>query len=156
MRYPGFIVASVLMVAALATTMPAQAQTPAAPITVTIGPWEGPRCFSKISPELKLTGVPPGAAQARVFLTDLFVPTFDHGGGRIGLTVSAAGDAVIPSGAVPNYKGPCPEQDRFNPIHDYEFSVVIQNASGDTIARGKGTALFDPSNEQGRFAGKRK
>ena len=156
MRYASFLAGSLLTIAALATTTLGQAQTPSAQITVSVGPWEGPRCFSKVSPELKLTGIPAGAAQARVFLTDLFVPTFDHGGGRTALAVSAAGEAVVPSGALSNYKGPCSEQDRSNPIHDYEFSVVVQNASGDTIARGKGTALFDPSNEQGRFAGKKK
>ncbi len=132
------------------------ADPPVAAVTVEIGPWAGDRCFSKVSPELKLSGLPNNAAQARVFLTDLYVPSFDHGGGKLALTSSGPGQAVIPAGAVPNYKGPCSQQDRSSPIHDYEFSVVVFDAGGATIGRGKAANLFDPSNEAGRYAAKRK
>ncbi len=124
-------------------------------ISVTIGAWEGERCFSKTSPELRLSSLPAEATHARIIVTDLMVPTFDHGGGRTSISRSAEGEAVIPAGGTPSYRGPCSEQDRSNPVHNYEFRVVIFNARGDVIGRGAATSLFDPNNREGRFAGKK-
>jgi phosphatidylethanolamine-binding protein (PEBP) family uncharacterized protein len=92
-------------------------------------------CASK-SPAFTISNV-PADTQSLVFrMTDLHVPSYNHGGG----TVPYSGSGTIPAGAF-FYKGPCPP----NGTHDYEFTVTAVNAAGDTaLARGKAVRPFPP------------
>ncbi len=94
--------------------------------------WAGSGCaLSSPNPELRLSNVPQGTAFLKVTMTDLDVPTFNHGGG----TVAYDGSGVVPAGALKAYSGPCPPSGS----HTYEFRVVALDAQKEFIL-GKGTA----------------
>lgn len=73
------------------------------------------RCFSKVSPEIKLFDVPEGTTQLRVKMVDRDAPAFRHGGGKIDYN----GESAIAQGALKKWKGPCPPSG----AHTYEFTV---------------------------------
>ena len=73
------------------------------------------RCFSKVSPEIKLFNVPAGTTQLRVKMVDRNAVTYPHGGGKLDYN----GEPSIPQGALKKWKGPCPPSG----THTYEFIV---------------------------------
>lgn len=98
--------------------------------------WSGTESCSSTSPAFQVAGVPAGTAKLVFEMTDLDVPTFNHGGG----TVAYSGQAEIPAGAF-SYTGPCPPSGS----HDYRFDVSALSASGDTVlGRGSATRPFPP------------
>ena len=114
------------------------AQTPAAakaPLDVGFS-WAGTTACSSKPPAFVVKGVPEGTTRLRFRMTDLDVPTYNHGGG----TVSYSGGSEIPAGAF-SYTGPCP------PVgsHDYRFTVQALNADGAVIGEGSATRSFPPS-----------
>lgn len=64
------------------------------------------------NPRFELTDVPPGTEAVVFRMTDLDVPAYDHGGGR----VAVMSDGVIEPGAF-SYKSPCPPRGS----HTYEW-----------------------------------
>ena len=83
------------------------------------------------SPAFIVRGIPAGTASLSFRMTDLDVPSYDHGGG----TVANDGSGKVARGAF-TYVGPCPPSGS----HRYQFAVTALNASGDTIL-GRGTAM---------------
>ena len=73
------------------------------------------RCFSEVSPEIKLHNVPEGTTQLRVKMVDRDAPSFSHGGGKVDYN----GESSVPQGALNKWKGPCPPSG----THTYEFIV---------------------------------
>lgn len=93
-------------------------------------------CSSK-PPAFTVNGVPAGTKTLKFAMTDLNVPSYDHGGG----TVTYSGSADIPAGSF-SYKGPCPPDG----AHDYKFVVTAINAAGDTVlGRGQAVRAFPPN-----------
>ena len=125
------------LVAAAALTACAQTKeaTNLAPLSVAFEWSSADKCATS-SPAFTVSGVPEGTAKLKFKMTDLDVPSYNHGGG----TVAFNGDQ-IPAGAF-TYKGPCPPSGS----HDYQWKVEALNAAGDTIlGRGEATRPFPPT-----------
>jgi phosphatidylethanolamine-binding protein (PEBP) family uncharacterized protein len=80
------------------------------------------------SPSFALTDVPTGTTALQFAMTDLNVPSFHHGGGR----VAYSGQAAVPCGAFSSgFTGPSPPPGQ---IHTYEFSIKALGANGAVLA----------------------
>jgi hypothetical protein len=77
------------------------------------------------SPKILVANVPAGTAYLKVTMTDLDVPSFNHGGG----IVEYKGNGIIEAGALKNYQGPCPPSGS----HTYEFRVSALNGDQSLI-----------------------
>lgn len=64
------------------------------------------------NPAFTLSEVPDGTEWVNFRMTDLDVPTYDHGGGRVAVT----GDGTVTPGAF-SYRSPCPP----GQVHTYEW-----------------------------------
>ena len=97
--------------------------------------WEGVKRCSKISPKIRVAGVPAGTVTLKVKLKDLDVPRWNHGGGSIAYD----GSGIIPAGALKSaYNGPCPPSGS----HRYQFSVKALDNEGVVIGMGKAMRTF--------------
>lgn len=85
-----------------------------------------------VSPELRLSNVPTGAADYEVKLTDLDFPVYPHWS----QTLPATG-AVNAEGAGTSYFGPCPP---FG-THRYRISVVARDAGKQPLAYAEKTVV---------------
>lgn len=92
--------------------------------------WKRSHQCSTTSPALSVSGIPAGTASLAVTMTDLDVPSYDHGGGSVPHAGGAS--AMIAEGALKNYRGPCPPN--FTGFgHDYQFMVRALAADGKTV-----------------------
>lgn len=97
--------------------------------------WQNTKACSIKSPEIIVTNVPPETKIFKVALTDIDVPSWNHGGGKI----DNDGTGVIPAGSLKSgYNGPCPPSGS----HRYEFSVKAVDADGVVIGIGKAERKF--------------
>ena len=87
--------------------------------------WSDKSGCSRVSPQIRVGGIPDETQYLKVKLTDLNVPNYPHGGGE----VSYEGNETIPEGALKSYEGPCPP----GGSHDYEFSVQALNGERNLI-----------------------
>ena len=85
-----------------------------------------------VSPEIRLTGVPPGVSKYDVRMVDLDVPTFNHWNE----TLPAAG-AVIRESAGKAYYGPCPPSG----THRYQIAVTARDGKNQPVAYGEKTVV---------------
>lgn len=84
------------------------------------------------SPEIQLSNVPKGTTEIDFKMVDLWVQSFNHGGGKIKYT----NQKTIPCGAfTPTYTGPSPPPPQ---IHDYELTATAKDKDGKVL----GTAKF--------------
>lgn len=98
--------------------------------------WESKHGCSSISPAFSVSGIPEGTKTLKFWMTDLNVPSYNHGGG----SVEYKGSSNISEGAF-SYTGPCPPSGS----HDYKFDVTALNAAGDTVlGRGEAVREFPP------------
>ena len=80
------------------------------------------------SPRFTLAEVPPGTAALQFHMTDLNVPGFHHGGGR----VAYRGQTAVPCGAFSSgFTGPSPPPGQ---VHTYQFTVKSLGAGGAVLA----------------------
>ncbi len=91
------------------------------------------KCSNK-SPKIKVTNIPKNTVLLKVELTDLDVPSYNHGGGSLKYT----GSGIIPAGALKSYTGPCPPSGS----HRYRFTVKAVNKEGIVIGIGKAVKKF--------------
>lgn len=84
------------------------------------------------NPEFILKGVPAGTTQVDFRLTDLNVPSYNHGGGKVKMT----GSGKVPSGLF-KYKSPCPP----NAVHTYQWTATAK-AGGKTLATATGRRKY--------------
>lgn len=139
-RYSLVLLIVVLTLAVGCTTHPNQVKIPnnAARMVVDFS-WEGVQACSHESPEIRVSNIPDGTSQLLVRLTDVSVPAWNHGGGRL----TYDGSEIIPAGALDiGYNGPCPPDGR----HKYEFSIMAVDAEGVIIGFGKARQSFPPKN----------
>jgi len=125
---------SVFVVLVCFVVVGACATTKVAPNAVTLKieyQWKPGNACSTTSPEIKVTGIPKTTKKLRVKLTDLNVPSYNHGGG----TVEYKGSNVIKAGALDYYKGPCPPSG----THRYSIKVDAIDASGVIVGTGETT-----------------
>lgn len=109
----------------------------AAPIDVEFS-WQGVAPCTAGSPEIRVSNLPAGVAQFQVALTNLSVPEWNQGGGR----VPNDGSGVIPAGSLTiGYNGPCPPTGK---RQTYEFSVMAVDDAGAIIGFGKARQPFPP------------
>jgi phosphatidylethanolamine-binding protein (PEBP) family uncharacterized protein len=73
------------------------------------------------NPRFVLSNVPAGTKFIEFTMTDLDVPTYDHGGG----TVSYTGENIIEPGAF-TYKSPCPPSGS----HRYQWTATAKEKTG--------------------------
>jgi hypothetical protein len=76
------------------------------------------------NPEFTLGGVPAGTTRIDFRLTDLDVPSYNHGGGKVKMT----GSGKVPSGLF-KYKSPCPP----GAVHTYQWTATAK-AGNKTLA----------------------
>lgn len=138
---PVVILAALLMLTVGCANNPDQIKIPkdAAQMTVDFS-WEGIDACTHESPELRVSAVPEGTAELRARLTDISLPEWNQGGGK----VTYDGSGIIPAGALKlGYNGPCPPPGK---RHTYEFSVMAMDADGAIIGFGKARRSFPPKN----------
>ncbi len=120
---------------ALATALSLGASAAAADFSLSFSGWGNiPKCTSGRpntvgSPAFTLKDVPAGTTQIQFRLTDLDVPGYNHGGGKVKLKVN--GSVKIPAGTF-KYKSPCPPNGR----HTYEWTATAKNG-GKTLGTAK-------------------
>ena len=137
-RYPMLLIAVVLMLAVGCAKNQNQIKIPkdAAKLIVEFS-WKGIQACTHDSPEIRVSDVPEGTEALRIYLKDIDVPAWNHGGGK----VKHDGSGIIPAGALSiGYNGPCPPKGR----HKYEFSVMAVNTEGVIIGFGKARQSFPP------------
>ena len=78
------------------------------------------------NPAFAIKNVPKGAASIRFRITDLAVPSYNHGGGK----VAYKGGSTIAPGAF-KYRSPCPP----NGTHTYEWTADVRDTKGKSIAK---------------------
>jgi phosphatidylethanolamine-binding protein (PEBP) family uncharacterized protein len=99
------------------------------------------KCSSK-SPALNIAGIPAGATKLTATLIDNDVPSYPHGGGSVAIT--NADTFTIETGALSNYKGPCPPN--FSSFgHDYSWTIRAFDTSGKELASSVNTKTFSSS-----------
>ena len=96
------------------------------------------RC-SKTSPVLIVTGVPTGAARLAANMIDNDMISYVHGGGSVDMPDQP--NFEISSGALKNYKGPCPPNFS-NFGHEYSWTVQAIDASGKVLGAATTTKNF--------------
>ncbi|HEY8595250.1 MAG TPA: hypothetical protein VIL84_08395 [Devosiaceae bacterium] len=85
------------------------------------------------NPLFELHDVPQGAVSIVFKLTDLDVPGYAHGGGRVRL----AGQDLIAPGAF-TYKSPCPPSGS----HTYEWRATVLDKDGKPIAEARASTRY--------------
>ena len=109
----------------------------AVPIDVEFS-WQGVAACTAVSPEIRVSNLLAGVEAFQVALTNLSVPEWNQGGGR----VTNDGSGVIPAGSLTiGYNGPCPPAGQ---RQTYEFSVMAVDAAGVIIGFGKARQQFPP------------
>jgi hypothetical protein len=106
-------------------------------MTVTFS-WQGIQACTHASPRIRVSGIPDGTRTLEVKLTNINVPAWNQGGGR----VANDGSGIIPAGALNiGYNGPCPPPGE---RYKYEFSVMALDDHGVIIGFGKARQAFPP------------
>jgi phosphatidylethanolamine-binding protein (PEBP) family uncharacterized protein len=88
------------------------------------------RC-SSVSPEIRVSGIPPATKNLEVSLIDRNMPEANYGGG----IVKHQGANVIPAGALQRFHGPCPQSEQ----REYTIRVQAIDDTGLIIGEGKKT-----------------
>jgi phosphatidylethanolamine-binding protein (PEBP) family uncharacterized protein len=101
--------------------------------------WKSSDNCSSDSPEIKVTGIPAATKKLNVTLTDLDVPSFDHGGGTVECKATKE-VFIIPRGALKRYTGPCPPSGQ----HTYSIEVKAIDDKGVIVGTGKKEAPCCP------------
>lgn len=118
----------------LAAVLCACAGAPVAPNAVNLQvdfSWVSQHRCSSVSPEIRVSAIPPTTKELGVSLTDRDVPSYNHGGG----VIKYQGSDVIPAGALKSYTGPCPPSGQ----HSYTIKVQAIDASGIIVGSGEKT-----------------
>jgi phosphatidylethanolamine-binding protein (PEBP) family uncharacterized protein len=97
--------------------------------------WAGIPACGSTSPAFELDNVPDDTRQLRFMMTDLNMPSFNHGGS----TVTYTGN-VVEQGAV-TYTGPCPPSGEH---HNYRWTVQALDVAGSVLGTGNVEAVFPP------------
>jgi phosphatidylethanolamine-binding protein (PEBP) family uncharacterized protein len=137
--YPILILASaILLTAACAKNQnPIVIPKNAAKMTVTFS-WQGIQACTHASPRIQVSGIPEGTRTLEVKLTNINVPAWNQGGGKI----ANDGSGNIPAGALNiGYNGPCPPPGEH---YKYEFSVMALDDHDAIIGFGKAQQVFPP------------
>lgn len=80
------------------------------------------------SPSFALSDVPAGTTTLQFAMTDLNVPSFHHGGGKVGYS----GQTAVPCGAFSSgFIGPSPPPGQ---VHTYQFTVKALGQDGAVLA----------------------
>ncbi len=97
--------------------------------------WAGIPACASTSPAFELDNVPDDTRQLRFMMTDLNIPSFNHGGS----TVTYTGN-VVERGAV-TYTGPCPPTGEH---HNYRWTVQALDIAGNVLGTANAEAAFPP------------
>ncbi len=88
------------------------------------------------SPSFALGDVPRGTVTLQFAMTDLNVPSFHHGGGKVAYN----GQREVPCGAFSSgFTGPSPPPGQ---VHTYEFSVKALGPNGAVLATTRARRKF--------------
>jgi phosphatidylethanolamine-binding protein (PEBP) family uncharacterized protein len=89
--------------------------------------WAGTQPCTSVSPAFTVSAAPKGTTQLKLVMTDLDVPTYNHGGGTVAWSSGAVAAGSISSWG---YRGPCPPP---GPAHRYQWTVEAMDASGKVL-----------------------
>ena len=88
------------------------------------------------SPDIQLSNVPKGTTEIDFKMVDLWVQSFNHGGGKLKYTNQKS----VPCGAFnATYTGPSPPPPQ---IHDYELTATAKDKDGKVLGTAKFTRKF--------------
>jgi phosphatidylethanolamine-binding protein (PEBP) family uncharacterized protein len=105
--------------------------------------WKRAHQCSTTSPPLAVADIPADTKLLQIKMVDLGFRQFDHGGGSVAHGGESA--ASIPSGALKDYRGPCPMRNLYYGS-EYEFTVRALAADGKTVlAEGGATRTYSTS-----------
>jgi phosphatidylethanolamine-binding protein (PEBP) family uncharacterized protein len=85
------------------------------------------------NPKFTLKGVPKGTASIQFRMTDLNVPSYNHGGG----TVKYSSGSSIAPGAF-KYRSPCPPDG----THNYQWTATAKDAGGKKLGEAKARKAY--------------
>ena len=98
------------------------------------------KCVKK-SPEIMVSGIPPGTTELTVKMVDLDYRAFDHGGGFLKNEESFPEQFTILEGALKSFIGPCPPS--FNSFgNDYQFTVIAKDKKNQVLGKGSVVKTF--------------
>jgi phosphatidylethanolamine-binding protein (PEBP) family uncharacterized protein len=106
--------------------------------TATVAWGSGAGCSGQ-SPAIRLASVPKGTASLDLKMTDLNMPSFNHGGGSVafdGKTSFAAGELF---GMFSSYRGPCPPP---GSTHRYQWTISAKDSSGKVLGTANAVIPF--------------
>ena len=95
--------------------------------------WQKADACSTRSPAFALSRVPGRTARLQFRMTDLDVPSYNHGGGAV-----AYKGRRVPAGAF-RYRGPCPPRGQ---RHMYRWSVRAYDKAGKLLGTGQAQRPF--------------
>jgi phosphatidylethanolamine-binding protein (PEBP) family uncharacterized protein len=88
------------------------------------------------TPEFQLSNVPKGTTKLSFVMTDLWVPSYQHGGGEF----AYKNQKTVPCGALKGfYYPPSPPSPQ---IHDYQWSIKALDANGSSLGEAKTVRKF--------------
>jgi len=98
------------------------------------------KCVKK-SPEIMVSGIPPGATELTVKMVDLDYRAFDHGGGFLKNEESFPEQFTIIEASLKSFVGPCPPN--FNQHGDnYEITVIAKDKNNQVVGKGSAVRNF--------------
>lgn len=96
------------------------------------------QCSTK-SPAFAVAAIPVGVTKLALNMVDNDMSSYIHGGGFI--EIEGVQELKIESGALKDYKGPCPPN--FSSFgHDYSWTVKALDSSGKVLATADQTKTF--------------
>jgi|SRR5215831_19482727 len=98
--------------------------------------WAGIPACASVSPVFELVNVPLGTKSLNFTMTDLDVPSFNHGGSAIPYHGN-----LVSQGAI-KYAGPCPPR---NERHRYRWTVQALDHAGKELGKTTTDSLFPPT-----------
>jgi len=99
------------------------------------------KCVKK-SPEIMVSGIPPGSTQLAVKMVDLDYRSYDHGGGLIKNDDSFPDNFTITEGGLNRgFDGPCPPNFSAQG-HDYEITVIARDKNNQVLGKGSVVKTF--------------
>ncbi len=96
------------------------------------------QCSAK-SPVITVAGIPAGAIKLSASMIDNDMQTFNHGGGSV--DIANASEFKIESGALKDYRGPCPPN-FYSFGHDYNWTIQAHDSTGSVLATATQTKTF--------------
>ena len=104
--------------------------------------WKTSHKCGKKSPEITISGIPPGSTQLNIKMVDLDFRGWDHGGGYFKNDDGFPETHLIAEGGLNRgFDGPCPPNFSAQG-HDYEITVIAKDKGNQVLGKGSVVKTF--------------